>query len=218
MTVLHTLSRRLRFLLLLGSLITLSACSWFQIQVNPGGVLFQDDFTLEGSGWDRYRDDVYSADYFDGGYHIRVSSPNTDAWATPHLNFGDVAIDVDAAKLAGPDDNVFGVICRYQDPLNYYFFLVSSDGYAGIGVNKEGRRKLLTGDSLLPSPVVARGDAENHIRAECVGYNLALYVNGALVAQARAAEWPTGDVGLLAGTYGESGTEIRFDNFSVLRP
>ncbi len=218
MTIQRSHTSRLRILLLLGAATLLGACSWLQIPVNPGGVLFQDDFSLEGSGWDRYRDDIYVADYAEGGYHIRVSAPNTDAWATPHLNFGDVAIDVDATKLAGPDDNVFGVICRYQDPLNYYFFLVSSDGYAGIGVNKEGRRKLLTGDSLLPSPVVARGDTENHLRAECVGYNLALYVNGALVAQARAAEWPTGDVGLIAGTYAESGTEIRFDNFSVLRP
>ncbi len=71
---------------------------------------------------------------------------------------------------------------------------------------------------MLPSQAVVRGEATNHIRADCVGYLLALYVNGVSVARVRAAEWPSGDVGLIAGTYDEAGTEIRFDNFSIIQP
>ncbi len=188
-----------------------NACTLLQIPVSAGGVLFQDNFSRPDSGWDQYWDGTYRADYVDAGYHILVSRPNTDAWATPNLQFQDVRIEVDAAKVAGPDDNAFGVLCRYQGPLDYY-------GYAGIGINKAGQRRLLSGESMLPSQAVVRGEATNHIRADCVGYLLALYVNGVSVARVRAAEWPSGDVGLIAGTYDEAGTEIRFDNFSIIQP
>jgi hypothetical protein len=39
-----------------------------------------------------------------------------------------------------------------------------------------------------------------------------------LVAETQAAEWRSGDIGLLAGTYDQAGTEILFDNFSAVRP
>jgi len=195
---------------------TCAACTLLELPSEPGSVLFQDDFSRQSSGWDRYRDETYSTDYAGGAYRIHVLRPNTDAWANPGLELGDAQLEVDATKAGGPDDNVFGVICRYQDARNFYFFLVSSDGYTGIGVYKDGRRRLLTDQSLLPHLAVAQGETTNHLRADCVGYRLDLYVNGQWVAGAAAAEWPQGDVGLIAGTYELGGTEILFDNFSVL--
>jgi len=201
------------FPLLIGLLI--ASCS---VSSAPGDVVFQDDFSRPVSGWDRYYDATYSSDYHEGGYRIHVLEPNTDAWAIPHLDLADVQIEVDATKLGGPEDNIYGVVCRYKDARNFYFFLVSSDGYSGIGVYKDGRRRLLTDESLLPSEAVNRGDIPNHIRADCNGYQLRLFVNGILVAETQAAEFPSGDVGLIAGSYGQPGTEILFDNFSVLKP
>jgi hypothetical protein len=194
----------------------LSACALLELPAEPGSVLFQDDFSRASSGWDRYRDTIYSTDYTGEAYRIHVLQPNTDAWANPGLDLTDAQVEVDATKAGGPDDNVFGLICRYQDPRNFYFFLASSDGYTGIGVYKDGRRRLLTDESLLPHPAVARGAASNHLRADCVGFRLEFYVNGQWVAGAAAAEWDHGDVGLIAGTYALGGTEILFDNFSVL--
>jgi hypothetical protein len=194
------------------------SCSAIQFDTSPGDVLFQDDFSRESSGWDRYHDSTYSSDYFQGGYRFHILEPNTDAWANPHLSFQNVQIEVDARRLSGPEDNLYGLICRYQDPRNYYFFVVSSDGFAGIGVFKEGRRDLISGDSLLPSDAILLGEVTNHIRADCQSYWLRLYVNNVLVAEAQAAEWEEGDVGLIAGTYDNPGAEILFDNFSVLHP
>jgi hypothetical protein len=188
------------------------------VSSSPGEVVFQDDFSRPVSGWDRYYDATYSSDYHDGGYRIHVLEPNTDAWAIPHLDLADVQIEVDATRLGGPEDNIYGVLCRYKDARNFYFFLVSSDGYSGIGVYKDGRRRLLTDESLLPSEAVNRGNLPNHIRADCNEYQLRLFVNGILVAETQAAEWPSGDVGLIAGSYDQAGTEIIFDNFTVLQP
>jgi hypothetical protein len=200
------------------SLLLLAGCSLIDPQIEPGQVLFQDDFSDSASGWDRYRDETYASNYVQAGYLIEIFQPDTDAWANPRLDLGDVRLEVDASKTDGPDDNLLGLLCRYQDPQNFYFFLISSDGYAGIGVYKEGRRRLLTGDTLMPTPHIVQGAATNHLRADCIGFRLSLYVNGVPVAEAQAAEWPTGDVGLIAGTYSVPGTTVLFDNFSVIQP
>src|SRR3990172_528284 len=107
---------------------------------------------------------------------------------------------------------------RYQDPRNFYFFLLSSDGYTGIGINIEGTRFLLSGDTMFPSGAVLQGDVTNHIRVECVGYQLTMVVNGVLVAQTQSPQWATGDVGLTAGSYAEPGVDILFTDFTVLQP
>jgi hypothetical protein len=204
--------------ILLILLACLTAACGLTMTVRSGDVLFQDDFSRSLSGWDQHHDSVYDADYRDGYYAIDVHQPDTDTWATVGLGFDDVKVQVEASKVQGPDNNIFGVLCRYQDARNFYFFVISSDGYAGIGLNKDGRRRLLSDEALLPSAAVRQGQAGNVIRADCIGYNLRLYVNGVLVAEAQAAEWPTGDVGLIAGTYTGGGLEVRFDNFSVVEP
>lgn len=196
----------------------LAACGVFEIQTESGDVLFQDSFSRPISGWDRTATQTFTADYRDGVYAVNVLEPSTDVWVTPGLSFRDVRILVLGQKTAGSDDNLFGIVCRYQNERNFYFFSISSDGFAGIGINKDGRRRILTGDTLLPTSAIRPGEQPNHIRADCIGYQLALYVNGRLIGQAQAAEWSGGQVGLLVGTYDEPGVEIVFDNFSVLQP
>jgi hypothetical protein len=211
----------MRTLLIIGLIsalsLTLAACG-LRMSVRSGDVLFQDDFSRSISGWDQHHDATYDADYRQGMYAIQVHGTDTDVWSTVGLHFDDVKVQVEASKIDGPDNNIYGVLCRYQDARNFYFFVISSDGYAGIGVNKDGRRRLLSGEALLPSAAVRQGQAGNVIRADCIGFNLRLYVNGVLVAEAQAAEWPTGDVGLIAGTYDRSGLEVWYDNFSVVEP
>jgi len=196
----------------------LAACQPSPTQAQPGSVLFQDDFSRTLSGWDRHQESAYSVGYQDGAYHMRINSPNADAVSNPRLDFKNVRVQVEAAKVDGPDNNLFGIVCRYQDPGDFYFFAVSSDGYAGIGVSKSGRRHLLSHDTLLPSSRILTGSATNVLRADCVGYELNLYVNGTMVSQAQAAEWDEGDVGLMVGSYEQGGVGIAFDNLSVTQP
>ena len=206
-------------ILIASAVLTLcQACNLLEPPVESGPVLFQDDFSRTASGWDRYSDDTYLTDYQNGGYRIAIFTPETNVWARPHLDFGDTRMQVLATKVNGPDDNVFGVLCRYQDAQNFYFFLISSDGYCGIGIYQDGGEILLSGDAMLPSEAINQGEDTNHIRADCVGEELSLYINGALAAQAVALEWAQGDVGLIAGTYDQAGTDILFENFSVLLP
>jgi hypothetical protein len=184
----------------------------------PGAVLFQDDFSRASSGWDRYDEPGHRAGYLDGAYQIRISSANSLAWGTPRFDLADVRLEVDAHAVDGPLDNAFGLVCRYQDPDNFAFFLVSSDGYSGIGTVRDGVRTLISGEAMLPNEAIAQGHTANHLRADCVGSRLSLWINAMLANEALISEWSPGDVGVIAGTYGEAGVEIRFDNFAIFQP
>jgi hypothetical protein len=214
----RNLLRVLLPLILLPLIWAIQSCGFLESQIESGAVLFQDDFSYTRSGWDRYKNDRYESDYVKNGYRIQITTPETNAWSRPHLNFNDVRIQVAATKIAGPDNNVFGVLCRYQDPQNFYFFLLSSDGYSGIGVFLNGQEQLLSGNAMLPSAAIFQGSTTNLIRADCIGNELSLYINGVEETKVRASHWSEGDVGLIAGTYAEAGTEILFEKFSVIKP
>jgi hypothetical protein len=211
---------RLFFLLLLLALAA-SACQSYRIAdllTESGGALFKDDFSDPSSGWARSAAASGSMDYFGGGFRIWVDTVNYDLWSTPGLAFRDVRIETDVYLIGGPVENRFGLLCRYRDPQNYYFFIVSSDGYYGIGKLSGGVRTLLGQPMMAYSAAITRGIALNHLRADCIGQTLTLYVNGAPVGMAQDADLPDGDVGLLAGTFDEPGADAVFDNFVVIKP
>jgi hypothetical protein len=182
------------------------------------GVLFSDDFSDPDSGWDRVQSDEGVTDYENSAYRIFVDQSQHDYWANPGRSFGDVQVEVDATKIGGPDDNDFGLICRYQDVENFYAFLVSSDGYYAILKYSGGGSESLGSDGMLQTDELNLGAATNHIRADCIGNTLTLYANGSQLHSTTDSEFSSGDVGLIAGTFDEPGTDISFDDFVVLEP
>jgi hypothetical protein len=183
-----------------------------------GKVLFQDDFSAPASGWNRVTTTKGQTDYADGVYRIFVNEPNLDIWSMPGRTFTDVHIEVDALKVGGERDNRFGIICRAISVDSFYTFIVSSDGYYGVGKIKGQDYHLIGMDALQPSKAIRLGTALNHLRADCVGDRLSLYVNGEKLVEVKDTEFASGDVGLIAGTYQSAGTDIRFDNFIVYQP
>lgn len=183
------------------------------------GLLFYDDFSDPNSGWDQVDETNYFANYYLNAYRIRVDTDMSDSWANPgDHTFGDVVIEVDATKNGGPDDNDFGLICRYLDTDRYYYAVISSDGYYGISKVTPESTTILGNDNLVYSDVINQGFTTNHIRFDCAGNVLTLYVNGQQLDQQSDGDYTSGNVGLLAGTYDTPGTDILFDNFGVYAP
>lgn len=182
-----------------------------------GSVLFQDDFSSPVSGFDRFMAGEGIMDYDAGGYRILVNALQTNFWATPRKNFADVRVEVDTGKLGGPDENRVGLLCRFTDN-NYYFFLITSDGYYGVGVYFSGQAVLLGQNEMKADVNIKRGLAVNHLRADCAGKQLTFYVNGFQVAAVQDSTLTSGDVGLLAGSFTQPGVDVIFDNFVVLKP
>jgi hypothetical protein len=182
-------------------------------------ILFADDFSTPDSGWARLSETDKSADYVNGGYRMWLNIAQYDIWSYTGKTFTDpVSIEVDATKTAGPDDNDFGVICNFQDSDNFYFGLISSDGYALIGKKQGGTTTPLSSDQMSPVDGIQPGSAPNHIKFVCDNGTLSLFANGNPVATTTDTTFTSGDVGLRIGTYAEAGLEVVFDNFVVLRP
>jgi hypothetical protein len=184
-----------------------------------GSVLFQDDFSDTGSGWLQGQDEIGIAEYTQEGFRIFVSSDLAGKISILRLqSFEDVRLEVDATKIGGPDDNDYGLVCRYVDENNFYFFEISSDGYSGIGKYKDNQLVMIGAVQMQPSEAIVQGAATNRLRADCVGTTLTLYVNGTQVAQGSDTDFTKGEVGLIAGTFETPGADIFFDNFSILQP
>jgi hypothetical protein len=184
---------------------------------SSGSVLFQDDFARPISGWDRFRSAEGTMDYNAAGYRMLVNSLDTNFWSTPHKNFADVRMEVDVGKLGGPDENRIGLLCRFTGN-DYYFFLISSDGFYGAGIYMGGQAVLLGQSEMQASGNIKKGLAVNHLRADCAGDKLVFYVNGFQLVNVQDARLKSGDVGLLAGTFAQPSVDVIFDNFVVLKP
>lgn len=182
-----------------------------------GTVLFQDEFDSLLTGWDRVAADGGIMDYDGGVFRIVVNAPDYNFWSTPGKQFTDVRIEVDTARLNGPDENRAGLVCRVNGE-QFYFFVISSDGYYAVGRVNGEQVTLLGQEQMQVSATIHTGLAINHLRADCVGSQLTFYVNGFQVAQAQDTALPSGDVGLLAGTFDQPGADIIFDKFIVMQP
>jgi hypothetical protein len=186
------------------------------VVANSGEILYQDDFANNTSGWDRLANDGGIMDYDSGGYRILVRGAKMNFWSTPSGNFGNVRVEADVTKLNGPDENRAGLMCRYQNG-NYYFFIISTDGFYAIGKFTGGQAILIGQESMVPSESI-QADGINHLRADCIGSALTFYVNDTQVASTQDADLATGGVGVLAGSFNEPGVDVLFQNFVVLQP
>jgi hypothetical protein len=202
-----------RICTLLTLVILISACT------ATSNVLLSDDFSSINNNWDKISDANMTTDYYNNSYRILVNMTNYDSWANPDdLSFTDVQVEVDATKNAGPDVNDFGLICRYISSNSYYYGIISSDGYYGIfKKTAEGGKQLGQGKEQFSDKILT-GATTNRIRFDCIGNTLTLYVNDTQVDQRTDSTYTSGNVGLIAGTYTEPGTDILFDNLIVYKP
>ena len=203
--------------ILLACRISATPRSWPEFE--PGSLLFQDDFSDPESGWEQSPSGVNgSLGYQDGAYRITAKGANQMLWSGPGLTFSDTRMEVDAMHTGQAADDDFGFVCRAQDKNNFYFLVVSSDGYYGIGKVVDGVSSLIGMEAMPPSEAIHQGQADNHLRADCIGNKLTLYVNGSLVASVSDDQFKRGEVGLTAGTLGAAESEAIFDNFSIFAP
>jgi len=71
---------------------------------------------------------------------------------------------------------------------------------------------------MQPTDAIIQGYATNHLRADCIGSTLTLYVNDQMVAVATDSSLASGDVGLVGGTFDIPSSTFEFDNFVVYQP
>ena len=189
------------------------------------GDTFRDNFRDTSRGWDvgkGSQDEPWATGYALGGYRIYNPPPPSTVIGL-NENAGtaidDTIIEVDATPMTGdvPEKELtaWGIVCRALDYDNYYTIGIQVDGRPAIWrLQNDEWTEIATGRA---SDAVRRGNAINHLRADCVGDKLSLYVNGRRVIEAEDSELKAGQVGLFVDDNGEA-IEILFDNFLVSRP
>lgn len=189
---------------------------------DEGGTLFTDSFSGESEcGWALYSRNGASSAIGDGVLSLTTSQPGQIWWTNPGRTFDDVIITVETEHVTGPQDNAYGVICRYQSSENFYIFLISSDGYYAIGKYQSGSDQVtyLSGEGqYVASEAINQGEARNTVRVSCIGDELTLTVNGQQLASVGDSTFATGDIGLTASAFEPGSLVISFDNVRVLAP
>ena len=119
-----------------------------------------DDFSDHTNGWNLTIQDNGVVQYDGDALRMVIKNPATELWSVPGLNIKNSSINVDAEMIGGPDNNLFGIVCRYKDAANFYAFLISSDGYYAITKTIAGTRTILSSDSFEPSTYILKGQEE----------------------------------------------------------
>ncbi len=217
------------FWLLLAPLMLLISCvnlgnlgSGGPDECQPDGFLFADEFDgREQCGWALYSQGGAVVDIQDDALRISSSQIGEIWWTNPGRRFDDSIITVVARQANGPDNNAYGVICRYQNEQNFYIFLISGDGYYAIGKYQSGSDRIiyLTEDGQYQfSDVINQGVATNQIRVSCVGNQLGLAVNGIALLTVTDSAFATGDVGLGVSTLSPGTAVVEFDTIRIMEP
>jgi hypothetical protein len=198
----------------------LSACASPSVPAtpaaNPGDTLYREEFENNTTGWDRVSNENGIMDYDSGGYRMLVQRPGYNLWSTPEKDYADVRVEADMFRLNGPSENRMGLMCRYQNG-DYYFFVISNDGFYAVGKYVGGQTVLL-GQSEMQASDVIQKDAVNHLRADCIGNTLTFYINFNQVVSVQDSDFPNGDVGLLTGAFTQPGVDVLYDHFAVIQP
>ncbi|MDQ6674549.1 MAG: DUF1080 domain-containing protein [Chloroflexota bacterium] len=163
--------------------------------------------------------------YSDDGFHLGLSASGAFSVHNQHLDaalqaggaFADQSIEVDARQVDGGGvNNSYGVVCRASTGAGAYYSLwVGSDGTAGI------YKSVSVGTDRKPPVVLVHAeipaDTGYHLRADCTGNRLTLFVNGTKVAEAQDADVKSGGVGFFVSTNDAIGIDVAFTNLSISR-
>jgi hypothetical protein len=134
----------------------------------------------------------------------------------PHLAFQDFDLYLDAGLTNPSADGPYGMICRFRNEKNYYFFQIGPGASAAIGKMVDGVESILaskdTVKDMQPSPAV------NHLQAECNKDQLKFLINGVLVANVQDSDLTLGDMGVFVVGPEAGKVEALFDNIFVFLP
>lgn len=211
----------------------------------PDGLLYLATFDAFNDDWQQYAGRL-SSQVVDGVLRLSVGEPVAGPYSVASPHFSDFDVRVQARTVAGPEDNGFGIVYREQDPNNFYYFLISSDGYYYVSRFLDGDEHVLS--TWIQSPHVNTGiGAENSLRVIGQGDRFRFYVNdqllslcipddpsavstynfltevcvdGAMLDTLVDSNLTTGRVGMVAKTIqgSESGVVVDFDNVLVFGP
>ncbi len=179
-------------------------------------LVYEDDFSNTGSGWDDAFDRFTTKQYGNNRYYIEVTTSNLVAWGLANRDIANFRLQVDATQESGPNNNGYGILFRFQDRDNYYRFDVSGEGYYLLSKFYKGEWTTLV--PWTASSALNVGQATNVLMVEAIGPNIRIFANGVELAQAQDNALTHGNFGFFANTFTDPNLVVSFDNIELWAP
>ncbi len=173
----------LLILLVVGAVFASRALAdWrFVVPDAPGTLLYATGFDspdLNGD-WEQAQGRL-SAQITDGVMRLDVGAANEGVFAPLRWYFTDFDLRTQATAVEGPENNSYGVLFRQRDLNNYYYFLISSDGYYTVHRVTNGVGKQLS--AWIQSEIIDIGIGTPYrLRVTGRGSEFQFYINDQLV-------------------------------------
>jgi hypothetical protein len=181
-----------------------------------GKLLYEENFSSsKGSVWGGGLSANFSYYFENGKYHLNVNQYNSYRAVSFGQNYNNSILEVEATQEAGQNDNYYGVIVRKVDWNNYYFFAISGDGYYCMAKLQNNTWSPASWN-WKKSSAIHTGNATNLIRVVSDGDKFSFYVNNIGLDNYTDGSFPSGMIGLSAGTlYTPGAVTIGFDNLRI---
>ena len=202
-------------LLIAVALVVLSAC---QPAVDENTTIYQFDDTDEDVSWTEVDDAEVYRGIMNGEYVIQIRKNAALEWENTGKTYQNVEVAIDAQDIGMARDGSYGLICGYQNELNYYLGSIGSDGYYFISKSENGEDSLLLMDETGMYPFTDKIDPmakSYHIGMNCVDGQIDLLLNDEVLGSVEDDTFSSGDIGFFAISFVETPLQINFDNFSV---
>lgn len=189
--------------------------------ISDADILYSDDFIPDTTGkWQLEGDERGQVTLQNEQLIVEVNEANTVQFATlGEHSFTNFALEVDATLLAGGTDSTFGVLFRMTDPDQFYRFDITGSGLFTVERYETGGGWTRLSEEWVESEYIATGvGATNRLGVLAVGGTFSFYANGNLLLQLADGRYSGGNIGLDAGTFGQTGLQVAFDNLVVSQP
>jgi len=177
--------------------------------------ILKEDFSDPMTPWLKKKGETFQMGIAGGKYFMKIFKPNVEITSSRSwLKLAEVRIEADVTFNDG--DGYAGFSCR-ESTSSYYTLFITSDGHYGLGQTRNGRVDFML---YQKSKLIKTGKgSQNHIRGECRGNTITLFVNNQALAQKRVEGIGPGYVGMMAGTLDTSDNlTVYFDNLVIWGP
>jgi hypothetical protein len=185
-----------------------------------GQVMFQDDFADNAAEWDigSYAPADFGPN--DGAFKATLEPDSFYAFSLPMGATTDTRIEGDVTFVESGDGALYGgFACRVSDTWGSYEAVIDNLGDFAIGKYSAPEDKFenlvgWTGSKSIPPGL----NQTSHVRLDCVGDTITLYVNGEKMSEVHDSSFPLGALQLEAASPGDNSGALIFDNVVATQP
>ena len=182
------------------------------------GIILEENFDDPTAPWLKKKGGNWATGIARKMYFMSVLAPKVEITsARSWLKLDEVRIEADITHNNG--QGYYGFHCRETPAGNYYNIFITTDGKYGFGENRNDELTVLKSGILpeLDPPIDPKGT--NHVRADCRGNALTLFINGVAIDRVTIPALNIGLLGMMVGTRLEDNRiTVFYDNLVIYGP